>query len=337
MQEAIDRGINLFETSTGYINSEKFIGQAVKGCREKVIISTKCCIEDYSGKVFSPQDLESRIYQSLERLQTDYIDIYNIWRIKSEFFGHATKTNGFIDIIRKFMDQGVIHHFGFSSHDSVLKLKEYMDTNFFESIIVNKNILDDSNDPAIIYAYKKGMGVLIMRPLYGGFLCSDLDCLSFLNGNKDTINKAFMNLVYLLNNKYITSLLVGMTNKKEVIENCDSVIEYELNKNEVKSIISTGLENSILKEIKLCSGCGYCDFCPVKIPVSLLMKVYNFANLKEINVTDRSIIKKTIQEYGVNFDLYKDCVECGRCEKLCTSRLDIINRIKVLKSISKSL
>jgi predicted aldo/keto reductase-like oxidoreductase len=337
IQESFNQGINLFETAPRYKNSEIFIGRALKGVRDKVIISTKCCIEDTNERVFTPEDIKLNIYQSLERLQTDYIDIYNIWRIKDKFFEYATKKDGFIDVVRSFMDQGIIRHFGFSSHDPVQKLIEYIDTGFFESMIVNKNILDVTSDPAIDYAHKKGIGVLIMRPLYGGFLCSDLDCLDFL-GSRDNLNsKASSNIMYLLNDTNITSLLVGMTSRQEVVENCEAVRKSEPSRKDVESTVNEGMEISILNELKMCSGCGYCDFCPVKIPVSLLMKVYNFVNVKEINSMDRGIIKRIIREYGVNFDSYKDCISCGKCERLCTSGLDIMSRIKTLKSITQSL
>jgi predicted aldo/keto reductase-like oxidoreductase len=235
------------------------------------------------------------------------------------------------------MEQGIIHHFGFSSHDPVEKLIGYIDSGIFESIIVNKNILDKGNDSAIDHAYKIGIGVLIMRPLYGGFLCSSLDCLNFMDHcNHYQNDRVAANIKYLLKNKKITSLLMGMNNKKEVVDNCN-VLKDGSDDEDLVKIIDDGLETSCLRKLKICSGCAYCDFCPVHIPVSLLMKAYNFVNVQEKSVSTTNIIKRVIREYGINFQSYHGCLECKKCEKLCTSGIDIVNRIKILKLISESL
>lgn len=79
----MDAGINLFDTANGYSDgrSEEILGAAVKGRREKVLISTKAFFPTGGG----PNDMGSSRYHlrraledSLRRLGTDYIDIYHL-------------------------------------------------------------------------------------------------------------------------------------------------------------------------------------------------------------------------------------------------------------------
>src|SRR5690606_32196344 len=77
----LDAGLNFFDTADVYSNgaSEEILGQALKGRRDKVMISTKATFTTGSG----PNDKGSSRYHlihagdaSLKRLQTDYIDLY---------------------------------------------------------------------------------------------------------------------------------------------------------------------------------------------------------------------------------------------------------------------
>ncbi len=85
IHSALDKGINLIDTAPvyGFGLSEEIVGKAVAqyGNREKVVIATKVGLEWKDGKVFrnsSRARIAEEIEDSLRRLQTDYIDIYQI-------------------------------------------------------------------------------------------------------------------------------------------------------------------------------------------------------------------------------------------------------------------
>ncbi|HWP90645.1 MAG TPA: aldo/keto reductase [Thermodesulfobacteriota bacterium] len=85
IHSALDKGINLIDTAPvyGFGLSEEIVGKAVAqyGNREKVVIATKVGLEWKDGKVFrnsSKARIAEEIEYSLRRLQTDYIDIYQI-------------------------------------------------------------------------------------------------------------------------------------------------------------------------------------------------------------------------------------------------------------------
>ena len=74
---AQDHGVNFYDTAPlyGLGHSEKMLGKAFQHCREKVVISTKVGIKDFSGGLdFSPQNIVDSLNQSLKRLRTDYVD-----------------------------------------------------------------------------------------------------------------------------------------------------------------------------------------------------------------------------------------------------------------------
>ncbi len=68
---ALDAGINLFDTAVGYAGSERILGQALSDRRERAVIATK------AGGAH-PDQIVASCEQSLENLQTDHIDLYQI-------------------------------------------------------------------------------------------------------------------------------------------------------------------------------------------------------------------------------------------------------------------
>jgi aryl-alcohol dehydrogenase-like predicted oxidoreductase len=75
-----ETGVTAIDTAPAYGNgkAEEIIGKAVKGRREKIIIATKCGLdmEAKAAKNLSPSFIEKDLNNSLRRLGTDYIDLY---------------------------------------------------------------------------------------------------------------------------------------------------------------------------------------------------------------------------------------------------------------------
>ena len=76
VKHAIKKGINFFDTAPGYASgmSETIIGMAIKDQRDRVVINTKFGHTADGETDFSVFSLRKQISESLERLQTDYID-----------------------------------------------------------------------------------------------------------------------------------------------------------------------------------------------------------------------------------------------------------------------
>ncbi|WP_241721825.1 aldo/keto reductase [Raoultella sp. HC6] len=84
LHEALDRGINLIDTAPayGFGHSEEVVGKALAGRRDRAIIATKVALDwDDAGCITrnsTPQRIRQEIEDSLRRLQTDYIDLYQV-------------------------------------------------------------------------------------------------------------------------------------------------------------------------------------------------------------------------------------------------------------------
>jgi aryl-alcohol dehydrogenase-like predicted oxidoreductase len=83
IQSALDRGITIIDTAPvyGFGHSEEIVGKAIAGRRESVILATKVGIDWKDGKTYrdaSKARIEKEIADSLRRLKTDVIDIYQV-------------------------------------------------------------------------------------------------------------------------------------------------------------------------------------------------------------------------------------------------------------------
>lgn len=125
LQRAFDLGVNFFDTAANYGagQSERLIGQAFKDRRDKVVIATKFGYEvDEVGKKVlhydakeEESDVASRLRENLEgslrRLQTDYIDVYqlHVWGLEIERALEAR------DILEELVEEGKIRTYGWST------------------------------------------------------------------------------------------------------------------------------------------------------------------------------------------------------------------------------
>ena len=83
----------------------------------------------------------------------------------------AVAKGGMVDGIRKAMDDGLVGHTGFTTHDSVENLLTYIEeADWCEIILFTYNLLNDTYAPAIEAAHEKGIGTVIMNPVSGGML-----------------------------------------------------------------------------------------------------------------------------------------------------------------------
>ena len=114
---ALDKGINLIDTAPvyGFGRSEEIVGQAVEqwGGREKVIIATKVGLEWHDGVVFrnaTRERINREIEDSLRRLRTSYIDLYQI-----HWPDPLAPIEDTADAMRRLLAQGKIRAIGVSN------------------------------------------------------------------------------------------------------------------------------------------------------------------------------------------------------------------------------
>lgn len=113
---ALDLGINFIDTAAAY-GTEKIVGSAVKGRREKVIISTKTGIISWAepnAKPFSGAQVLEHLDKSLARLGTDYVDLYNLHGIVASQLDYVASE--IVPALIKAREQGKILFLGITEH-----------------------------------------------------------------------------------------------------------------------------------------------------------------------------------------------------------------------------
>lgn len=112
---ALDNGINFFDNADiyGLGNSEKTLGKAIKGKRDKAVIATKFGVRIESKGTFydnRPEYINQAIEASLRRLDTDYVDLYQI-----HYRDKTVNINDVVNTLEKLKDKGCIRYYGLSN------------------------------------------------------------------------------------------------------------------------------------------------------------------------------------------------------------------------------
>ena len=96
IQRALDEGVNFFDTANVYGNgaSEEIVGRALKGVRQSIVLASKVYGQAGPGvndRGLSRYHIMRAVEDSLRRLQTDHIDLYQVhrWDAETRTFAHA--------------------------------------------------------------------------------------------------------------------------------------------------------------------------------------------------------------------------------------------------------
>ena len=233
LHAAIGSGINFFDTADLYDKgmNEEAIGQAFKGMRAKVIIATKVGNQwraDGSGWDWNPRKdyiLES-IEKSLKRLQTDYIDLYQLHG--------GTMEDAIDDVIatfEKLKREGKIRYYGISSIRPNV-IREYVKRSSIVSVMTQYSLLDRRPEETTLQLLKENnIGVLVRGALAQGILV-DKPAKEYLGHQAAVVEKAAAAIKktstkrtnaqtaiqYVLQHPAVTSAVVGMRTLEQLKE-----------------------------------------------------------------------------------------------------------------------
>ena len=154
VKRCLDLGINYIDTANGYSTSEERIGKAVAGRRNKVYIATKT-----GGR--TREEVEKHLALSLQRLQTDYIDLYQFHQIAQEKdWQDVTSASGALEAVMKARSAGKVRHIGVTSHNLQMALK-MVRSGLFDTIQFPFNLIEEgAKDELIGAAHEAGMGFI---------------------------------------------------------------------------------------------------------------------------------------------------------------------------------
>ncbi len=186
IRTSIDMGLNFIDTAEAYGDghSESVIGEAIKDIRDDIIIATKV-----SGNHLRPDLIERALDGSLKRLQTSYVDLYQIhWPDIYTPLKDTMKT------LEKLVNNGKIRYIGLSNF-SVCQMEEarsYLSTTDIVSNQVRYNLIQREIELEIMpYQNKENIGIIAYSPLAQGLLTSKYDHIVLDNNDVRKSNKLF--------------------------------------------------------------------------------------------------------------------------------------------------
>ena len=326
LHRAFELGVNYVDTAPPYLNSksEAVVGKALKGWRDKVYVSTKSqSIEP--GVANWMKELE----KSLRKLDVDYIDFYHMWGINlDDFKTKILAKEGAMKAAIKAKNEGLIKHISFSYHGKPEDMKEIVDTGYYESVLMQYNLLDRKNEDNIQYCKEKGLGVAIMGPVAGGRLgAPNSVIIDLLKGKMDVKSTAEMALRFVLANPGVNIALSGMQTIDMIEQNVRvASINNPLTETEIQYIEKMLKETQRLAEL-YCTGCNYCMPCPMGINIPYIFELINYKRLYQVADYAKHKYRKLSKEDSKSKNA-SVCVACGECEQKCPQKIKVINQLK---------
>ncbi len=325
IHRAFEQGVNYIDTAPYYCDgeSEIVVGKALKGWRNKVMLSTKNPIEDDSGDHW-----RERLEKSLKKLDVDSIDFYHFWGIDLETYNtKIIVPNGPMAAAQKAKEEGLIKHISFSFHDDAKNLIPLIDTGHFESVLLQYNLLDRANEEGIAYAHKKGLGVVVMGPVGGGRLGAPSATIQNLLPGKVS-SSAQLALRFVIANPGVSCALSGMGSMAMVEENCQVASnEAKLSNEELLQINSSMEENKKMADL-YCTGCNYCMPCPFEVNIPLNFQIMNYHRIYGITDYAKEQYAQIGKEDWMKGKDASACTECGACEDKCPQKIQIRKQLK---------
>lgn len=215
LEYALDKGLYYWDTAASYKNDKEFseerLGKVLKSRRSEVFVATKLGERN-------ADEAKRTIETSLKRLQTDYIDLFQVHSVTDEdevkLFGDK---DGVLPVLQKYKEEGVIKHIGFTGHTSASAMKLAAEMYDFETMLIALNHMQKGKESfeelSIKTAAEKGMGVLAMKVIRPRETVNGL--------NPDELVR------YALSLDGVTAANIGMDSKEVMDKNIETIKNFQ--------------------------------------------------------------------------------------------------------------
>jgi aryl-alcohol dehydrogenase-like predicted oxidoreductase len=267
IRRAVEAGVNFFDTANVYSDgtSEEITGRALADYarRDEIVLATKVhgrMHEGPNGAGLSRKAIMSEIDNSLRRLGTDYVDLYQIHR-----WDYATPVEETLEALHDVVKAGKARYIGASSmyawqFSKALYTAEQHGWTRFTTMQNHYNLLHREEEREMLpLCADQGIGVIPWSPLARGRLARDWDATSarsardefgkslYQDGDRKIVDavaqvassrgvaRAHVALAWLLRNPTVTAPIVGMS-KAEHLDDALAALTLDLSDDEVAQI-----------------------------------------------------------------------------------------------------
>ena len=219
-------------------------------------------------------------------------------------------------------------HTGFTTHDSVENLLEYVEeADWAEVILLTYNLLNRTYEPVLAKAHERGIGTIVMNPVGGGRLTGNSNIIMKVATELGACSVADLAARYVLSNPNVDTILCGISKSSDIDDTIASASRGAFSKDEIETA-NEFFASLSREESGFCTGCKYCMPCPAGIDIpGVMTAVYEdrFLGLKE----------QARQSYkNATKDVTPDaCTDCGACEAKCTQKLEIRKELKYAMAV----
>lgn len=181
---ALDQGCTFFDTAPGYGagRSERLLGQALKGRRSQVVICSKFGHPAEGPADFRVAALRPAVNASLQRLQTDYLDVLLVHNPPPEWLDG--RRSGLYEALENLRKTGVLRAYGVSV-DSLVDMQIAMQTTGCTVMELLFNAFNQDVRSGLDSAAAQGIGLIAKVPLDSGWLAGSYDANSRFSGVRD--------------------------------------------------------------------------------------------------------------------------------------------------------
>ena len=326
VKAAFKTGMRYFSTARRYHGGlcEKAIGDAIRelGVRDQVVIATKI---RNGTRTEHPYDLFlERFLDSLERLQTDYVDIlylYNINRVEQILNSQLQEA------LTHLKQQNKIRFCGFSTHSGrrIELLNKAAEIGFYDVIVVSFNytMADDASlIKAMENASQKGIGLVVMKTQCGG----EWGVADGYRKPKEKPKNQTAMLKWVLRHQFITTAIPGLTAFDHITENFSVAFDLEYTPEEKRFF----RDENVRYSLGFCQQCEKCvETCPRGVDIPTLMRMHMYAH----QYHNTNLVHLALQDMDPKKGL-SHCRNCQECRATCFHSVPISKNIAALKMLN---
>lgn len=291
LHRAYDGGMRFFDTARAYSDSEKKLGIAFAGMRDKIYIASKT-------QAKTPEDFRKDLETSLSLLQTDHLDIYQ--------FHCADKVwcpgdgSGMYECMQEAKAAGKIRHIGITAHKIQVAM-EAAASGLYETVQFPFSYLASEKEAELVkLCREQNVGFIAMKGLAGGLINNSRAAMAFMA-------------------QFDNVLPIWGIQREEELEEWLSYMENTPEMDETLTAFIAGEKKELAGNF--CRGCGYCMPCPQGILIN------NCARMS-LMVRRAPSAGWLSEKWQAEMAKIPNCTGCRQCTRHCPYELDTPNLLK---------